>query len=160
MIYAWLASIGGKALAILAGVLLCMGVLAYIGHVRKENVRLTQTVARLEADAALLAASGRIALRLAGQQRDAREKLEPELEKLKHALLTRELPKLPPACDRKLDLQRDALEWLQHGWASGRLAESQSRRQADPDKLSGDAGKGDGGTGIGGLFRRAWRGGK
>jgi hypothetical protein len=119
MIYAWLASIGGKALAILAGVLLCMGVLAYIGHVRKENVRLTQTVARLEADAALLQANARLAIRLTQKQTDAREKLEPELEKLRNALLTRKLPKETADCRAHLDLVRDAVRWVQSGKAGG-----------------------------------------
>lgn len=116
----------------LAGAALILGTLAYIGHVRKVNVRLTAEVVSLKRDKALLEASGKLALELTRRQTDARAAIEPKLEKLKHELLTRPRPKLPPECDRNLDSQRDALRWLQRELWGGRDRTARPSVQAAP----------------------------
>lgn len=110
---------GGKLLAILAGVALCLAGLAYIGHVRTENAALRKDKARLEESIALLTENAKLAMHLARKQSDARSAIEPKLEKLKHDLLTRKYPKLPDVCDHALDPVRDALEWVQRNASGG-----------------------------------------
>jgi hypothetical protein len=96
--------------------------------VRVEN-------ARLKEDAALLQANAKLAMRLAQKQTDAREAMAPALEKLRHDLLTKNLPKATPACNAHLDLVRSAVRFVQSAKPGGGAGAPAARVPAAAAKL-------------------------
>lgn len=98
---AFFASFLGKCLSVLAGIALCLGTLAWIGHVRKENVRLTAEVVVLHRDLDLLRANAalvmKIEARAADRETTLRKTTEETIERLRHV----PIPKLTPTCEKQ-----------------------------------------------------------
>ena len=124
MIYAWLGQIGGKLLALLAGALLCVLALWYVGHLRSQNATLGREKARLEASLVMLQENAALALKLSQKQRDDRIEREEELENEVRTILSAPLPKLPAVCDRALDPVRSAVGFVQRQSRSGGAADA------------------------------------